>query len=581
MNRFQKRNGCLSLAWAGMVLAMACGVCWGAVYVDVETEVGTFTIEMDAGARNGGAAFLGLAEGWVDWVDPRTGEPQHGKRYHEGTSMSWVYKDAGGEAMAVGNLGFAFRGALEEKPWNNGGGIQMQDDIAGPTGLTARSVAMVQGDGPHSLNGRWAVLLKNADEDFGGRWSRIGTVASNWGVVEALAGRALDAGSYMEEPVEVTGTRMFGDEREISAWRALAESNAPTCGLGEVGLTPGAESVILHYRMEGKGQFATVHTTNLLDRVRVLDWLDWSEGEGMTEKSLELSTAEGAMGKRHFFGIVTAEYPELGGPTMEGEFSFLAQWEMGEGQEDRVYHYDLDMASGTGMVYRLDAATRKTELGRGRVTLIRTERRGAHSMGIEFVVNGGDVQWPHYWLGEEKAGDGKGRCRLQEWMRGVDTYGNWEKTEKWNGGKGKARRKGRDPNGDIPSTGEQAGSVFAGHEEIGDGTGGRRESERDGRRIQRIKNGHEVLGVVGTESGLAQFVDQDQRVGRSVGIGSNQRTEIVAGDVGDGEGDIGSGIGAVGEDVQEGPLGEDGKGGAGPDIGPEPREGFVEALGLE
>ena len=68
-----------------MVLAtvstvMGGALTWGAVYVDVETEEGAFPIEMDAGARTGGAAFLGLAEGWLDWVDPRNGAPKHGER---------------------------------------------------------------------------------------------------------------------------------------------------------------------------------------------------------------------------------------------------------------------------------------------------------------------------------------------------------------------------------------------------------------------------------------------------------------------------------------------------------------------
>ena len=139
MKKFCMAVGMWALALVGSQAVSAAGA---AVYVDVETEAGTFTIEMDAGARNGGAAFLGLAEGWMDWVDPRNGQLKHGVGYHAGTAMSWVKKDEKGEAVLVGNLGYAFTGADGGRNWNNGGGIQMQDDVSGATGLTARSVAM-------------------------------------------------------------------------------------------------------------------------------------------------------------------------------------------------------------------------------------------------------------------------------------------------------------------------------------------------------------------------------------------------------------------------------------------------------
>lgn len=412
-------------AWT-ILAGLAAGVpaAKAAVYVDVETDAGTFTIEMDEGARNGGAAFLGLAAGWVDWVDPRNGKPRQGERYFEGTEMGWVQKDEGGDALLVGNLGRWFTGADGGKNRNNGAGWAWRDDIAGPTGLTARSVAMVQQNGPHSIDGCFAVFLKDADAYYGGRWSRIGTVASNWGVVEAMAGRAVDGSGWMESPAEVTGIRIHGDEGEIAAWRAAAASNAPCCGMGEAGLGFAGGEATLTCRMEGKGRYAIAHTTNLTDEAWIVNWMNWNEGEGALEETLPFSTATNAMGKQRHFAVVAAEYPELGGPTVTGKYSFRVEWEAGDGEENQVYQYDLDVGAGTGMAWRLDAATQSEVLESAELNQIMVGRSGAHSTGVSFVV----PEWwhvPYYWLGEAPGDEGHGRFRMWEAVSGGEVWGTW------------------------------------------------------------------------------------------------------------------------------------------------------------
>lgn len=405
---------------AGMAAGLAAR---GAVYVDVETEAGTFTIEMDAGARNGGAAFLGLAEGWVDWIDPRNGQPRQGARYFEGTEMGWVFRDDGGEGVLLGNLGRDFTGWDGGRNRNNGAGVELTDDIAGAMGLAARSVAMVQ-DGPHSINGRWAVMLKDAEDWYGGRWSRVGTVVSNWGVVEALAGRSVDANGWLEESVAVTGMRVHGDAGDIASWRAVAESNAPVCGVGEAGLAFDGEKATLVCRMEGKRQYAIAHTTNLTDKAWTVNWMNWNEGDGVLEEHLDFSTAADAMGKRRSFAVVTAEYPELGGPKVEGKYSFRVEWEMGTSGENMVFQYDLDIAAGTGMAYQLDAETQSEVLRSASLDQIIVQRGGAHSTMVSFIV-GAWMQVPYYWLGEMEAGDGAGRFRMWEYITGGEVWGSW------------------------------------------------------------------------------------------------------------------------------------------------------------
>lgn len=401
----------------GLVLALAsAGSAMGAVYVDVETETGTFTIEMDAGARNGGTAFLGLAEGWADWIDPRDGEPKHGEQYYEGTSMGWVYKDDGGREILVGNLGRRFTDGNGGLNRNNGAGVEFLDDVAGPTGLVARSVAMVLQDGPHTLDGRWGVMLQDADEWFGGSWSRIGTVVSNWGVVESIAGRAADENGWLENPVEVTGMRVHGDAAEIERWRAEAQGSLPATMRIEVRLT----GTGMRWAIPGTCRFKTMTTEKLGG-----DWTEldcWNEQGAIDAGWNEL----GLTGKTGFAcaSFPAIDYPELGGPTVTGKYSFRVEWEMGGTNENQVYHYDLDVGADTGMAYQLDAETQSRVLRSAALDQIIVARGGAHSTMVSFIV-GAWMQVPYYWLGEREAGDGPGRFRMWEYITDGTVWGSW------------------------------------------------------------------------------------------------------------------------------------------------------------
>lgn len=443
------------------------GVAAGAVYVDVETTEGTFTVEMDESARNGGAAFLGLAEGWVDWVDALNGEPKHGERYFEGTWVNWVLQDGEGRPVMLGDFGRMFHGADGEDKWNNGSGAEMPDDVSGNPPMPARSVAMLQKGGiepwewvaspawptmPHGLDGRWGVALQDAEEYCMARWSRVGTVVSNWDVVEALAARSAEASKagsaskgsarrrgrmrnakglemswrVLSAPVEVTGTRVHGDAAAIAAWRAVAASNAPTCGTGQTGLAMDGGSGTLLCGMEGKGRYAIAHTTNLTDRIWNLNWMNWNESDGALVETNGFSTAEGAFGPRRFFASPVVEFPALGGPEagkME-RFTFKVEWELGGTNGNPVFLYNLDMVNSTGMVWQLDAETQSVALRSAAVYDVEEVRSGGHSTRVGFL----NTEWwqaPYYWLAEEKAGDGRGRFRLWDAATGDETWGTW------------------------------------------------------------------------------------------------------------------------------------------------------------
>lgn len=387
-----------------------------AVYVDVETTAGTFTIELDPAARNGGAAFLGLAEGWIDWLDPQTGGAKHGERYFGGTAVNWIYKDGDGNAVLVGNLGRPFTDGDGNRNWNNGAGIELLDDIPEAAGLPARSVAMVQQQGPLTIDGRWAVMLENADEYFGGRWSRIGTVVSNWGVVETLAGRTVDENGWMEAPVEVTDVRVHGDGGEIDAWRAESRGTWPTATRVEARTTVSG----IFWPLPAHSRFKTKTAESLLGGWETPEW--WNEGDAR-EVSWDAFGLDGTSGfAAGSFSAVS--YPELGGPTVTGKYSFRVEWEMGPGETNQVYQYDLDVGADTGMVWQLDWETQSHVVRSAALDQIVVRLGGARSTLVSFVI-GAWWQIPYYWLASPEKDAPAGRYRMWEYMSGGEVWGPW------------------------------------------------------------------------------------------------------------------------------------------------------------
>lgn len=401
-----------------LAIAAAVCPCGRAVQVDVVTTAGTFTVELDESARNGAAAFLGLAEGWLDWVDPQSGEPRHETPFYEGTCMGWVAGDDAGEPLLLGNLGRRFTDTSGARNWNNGAGLELHDDVTGATGLVARSVAMVQQNGPHSIDGCWAVLLQDADDQYGGRWSRFGTVVSNWDVVLSIAARTVDASGWLENPAEVTAMRVRGDEAEIAAWRAIAEApdKFPTVEWSQAHATSNG----ICWSLPPRSRFRTTTTTALTGTWSTQEW--WNEREELDISWNDLGLT-GTIGFAHG-GFTAVAYPELGGPDISGQFTFRAEWEMGPGEENQVYQYDLDVGAGTGMVRQLDLATQTQVLRSATCNQFITARCGAHSMGISVVI-GDWFQIPYYWLGEAKSGAGMGRFKLWDPISGGEVWGNW------------------------------------------------------------------------------------------------------------------------------------------------------------
>ena len=359
MKKFCMAVGMWALAVTGsQTVSAAGGASEANWHAEVETTAGSFTIALDwEEAPNGCGAFVALAEGVADWVNPQSGRAEKGVPYHPGTSMSWVPWDETEEVVALGNRGRMFVGTDGETNAANGSGLMLEDDIrdGGGRSLPARSVAMMNTAGPDTLDGRWAVLLKDADAYYGGRWSRIGTVVSNWNVVERIAGGARDdETTLLVSPVEVTGVRVWSDPPEaLEAWRTWA-TNWPACGLGEVGMEINGTNGLLRCGWGPKSLCAVVHCGDLTAASKEVVWMDWNEGA--EESWMELpfqASEEGAtpFGQRHFCAVAEVEYPELAGPEFPGEgYGLWVEWQGGDGTRAH-YLYELDWSSGTGTAW--------------------------------------------------------------------------------------------------------------------------------------------------------------------------------------------------------------------------------------
>ena len=401
-------------------------------FAEVETTEGRFTIALDwEAAPNGCGAFAALAEGLADWVNPQSGRAEKGVPYLPGTSMSWVPWDETETVLALGNQGRVFTGTDGTMNAANGSGLTLADDIrdGGGRSLPARSVAMMNASGPDTLDGRWAVLLKDADAYYGGRWSRIGTVVSNWSVVEGIAGGARDnETTLLVAPVEVKGVRVWSDPPEaFETWRAGA-TNWPVCGLGEVGVAMDGTNGMLRCGWSPKSLYAALHCGDLTEVSKEVVWMDWNEGEEeafadlpfqmtdeVTEEARQAAAAAGfqLFGPRRFFAVAEVGYSELAGPTIPGEgYALWAEWQ-GGGGERAHYLYELDWSAGTGRVWE---ETEEGWTNYATAMLATPWRAGARSRSVMAVMpmqlGPIPVYFLHtYQLGMEGAG-GTGRFQV-------------------------------------------------------------------------------------------------------------------------------------------------------------------------
>ena len=386
---------------AGLACGMAHGVEGEAVYADVETDAGTFTIELDAaGNPEGVLAFAGLTEGWLDWLDPRTGTMRTGVRYMEETAMDWVQREEADEVLLLGNRGYAGAG---------GSGLQLRDGIPGGpeerVRLAVRSVAMINSDGPDTLDGTWAIFLKDGEPYYGGRWGRIGTVVSNWAAVETMAAGETDGNNTLKSPFTVRRVSLRGPDGWEDALKT-GLTNLPSFGRGRVKeLTVSGTNGTVTCTADGMSRWALVHTTNMTGESRVI-WVDINEDEGTRDTPLDFQAAEeGTMpfGERRFFSVSELTYPELGGPTVGGGHIWLeTAWEWGDGSVDKYLHR-LD----TGEVYHEDGSG--TWTNEATILAAGFWQRGVYSGMLvmrEQKLDGGLGVTQEYWytLGEEEPG---------------------------------------------------------------------------------------------------------------------------------------------------------------------------------
>lgn len=416
------------VVWMAGVLA-AGGACAGATnwYADVETTGGDFTIALDwENAPNGCAAFAGLAEGLADWVNPQSGCVEKGVEYYPGTAISWNQHNEESEPLLLANRGRVFVGADGTTNAANGSGLNLKDDLreGGGRGLPARTVAMMNAEGPDTLDGQWAVFLKDGDTYYGGRWSRIGTVASNWAVVEALAARERDPETgVMLDPATVTGVRVRSEPPEAAeAWRA-GSTNWPEVVEKPLNLNVAGTNGTVRFDLVPRSLYSFVRKADLMDDKIVIE--DWNEGNGGFTQELSFLTVpdDGSddgiarFGSKHFFSAAVLEkgYPELTGPAVMGNgYGLLTEWQWGDGKTEQFLH-ELDWTTGSGTVWKATEDGGWTNCAT--VAGMGFWRAGAHSgeLAMAEMVQEGFFTWTYYyyyWLGAPGK-NGLGRFRMQ------------------------------------------------------------------------------------------------------------------------------------------------------------------------
>jgi len=137
------------------------------------TTQGSFTIELfDAEAPNTVASFVGLAEGTIEWTDPRTRQKVN-TRYYDGTIFHRVIEGfmiQGGDPLGQGTGGPGFTFADEFHP-------ARKHDKAGILSMANR--------GPNTNGGQFFITL-DATPWLDGKHSVFGQVTSGLDVVKKI-----------------------------------------------------------------------------------------------------------------------------------------------------------------------------------------------------------------------------------------------------------------------------------------------------------------------------------------------------------------------------------------------------------
>jgi peptidyl-prolyl cis-trans isomerase A (cyclophilin A) len=133
----------------------------GALYARFVTSQGTVVARLEEQrAPNTVKNFVGLATGAQEWVHPRTGQPQRGVPYYDGTVFHRVIPEfmiQGGDPLGQGTGGPGYRFADEFHPElrHQGPGILSMAN-AGP-GTNGSQFFITEGPTPH-LDGKHSVF---------------------------------------------------------------------------------------------------------------------------------------------------------------------------------------------------------------------------------------------------------------------------------------------------------------------------------------------------------------------------------------------------------------------------------------
>ena len=287
--------------------------------------------------------------------------------------------------------------------------------------------------------------MEDCDAYFGGQWSRIGTVASNWGVVESIAGGARDGTTgLLETPATVTGVRIWSEPPEaMEAWRAGA-TNWPKCGLGEVAVEVAGTNGTLRCGWGPKSQYAVAHGADLTAEAKTVAWMDWNEGPESVWTDISFFATKDPsptgtvwFGPRHFCAVEEVRYPELAEPGLKGfGHDFITEYQWGDGNVETFSH-ELDWSAATGTVWKVTEGGEKTY--DSTVVGMGLWRAGAQSVELvlgEWVPSTGVLYYFCYRLGVEGA-DGVGRFQL---VSTREVWGDWR--EEPTGG-GSAKKTGK------------------------------------------------------------------------------------------------------------------------------------------
>jgi cyclophilin family peptidyl-prolyl cis-trans isomerase len=265
----------------------------GQIYADVNTSLGTYTIELNyTAAPRSVANFIGLADGSRAWIDSSTGAIHSGEPFYNGLHYHRVI------------AGFMSQVGSRKGDGTDGPGYSFRDEFSSGLSHSSAYIVSMANSGPNS-NGSQFFITAEATAWLDGKHTIFGSVVSGTSVCAAINNTAV-TNSVPNTPVVINSITIRRVGSAANAFDITAQGlPSVSRSVGNLIVSPGVSAAWVTTQPQTEGTvFTAFKSTNLST---------WSSLNASTlylgsnaQSSFSLGTAQES---KAFFNLAAASHP--------------------------------------------------------------------------------------------------------------------------------------------------------------------------------------------------------------------------------------------------------------------------------